>query len=956
MGESSAAAPTTTPKIDTAVGTIVWVRRRNGSWWPGRILGVEELSATHLMSPRSGTPVKLLGRDDASVDWYNIEKSKRVKAFRCGEYDDCIEKAKAYANLPAKKVVKYARREDAILHALELEKKQLIHKQHSSSLEAVFSDEKKHGSETKQSRLHVPGLQKDRREHKSVEHNDILEPDSPLDAMQSVVSFQQTNPLSAAASLSVQNFKLTSEADLEDDSTEGTTRMRGLQDFGLRIAPKRKQPNMPTSREGIPKVVLPENIVRSPSYVARSIGCGSPVNCSKGSSLTLKKKRPQVGPVQENFTKRRDRRRPLTKVLENSTKLPVSSVSDYDYSVIESVHKGAMESEVGILQSKQVKESSLSALPRNSSDYTGTSLEREISLPTSPHVFETINGDFRSISMITDNACSNLSEYMDVNCCDQSYLHLDFHMEKNALTDFTPVLSSSTSKRFRTGMVGRYPGRAVEGQLSLMSKEGLDETGFSSFLRQSDSVEQSMGITDRRVSKWQSKGKRNARSLNKKHSESSNARSMVETGDTCTASMYLMALEDKAYSRKELRTKKIIGNSYDEPVSSLKDEQELNRCIFPDAFLQDGCRQSNMLISNDRKQPRTGNSAPTTKAEAQDLHCLAEIDQYTLERTGGSFSNDNSQAMSPSEEKSTKLEPSLSHEKLLRNKWCQIDAQGLWQQTMFTEGLDSGTSSGVMIDEPMSTGVTQYKVSNGKRIPNKLGMLAAEDLNESVLFDVPVDVQTTYQGEHVPLVSLMSRLNGKAIVGHPVTVETVEYGYCDAYLPHDLMNDSFVNYQTCSADEVGKNVVQPPWRTARRTDMQRVPRCCPSNKGNGNCNSSQHLGSQNGQSVVKAGYSDLHDKSRYIRKHPLHRLLPSVDKKSSKKLMKRGGLSSKKTRTLSSIAVEHESKYVNGGLRPLKLAEAPLVTCIPLKLVFSRIKEAVGNSPKSGNCGLTSSG
>lgn len=769
MGESSAAAPTITPKIDTAVGTIVWVRRRNGSWWPGRILGVEELSATHLMSPRSGTPVKLLGRDDASVDWYNIEKSKRVKAFRCGEYDDCIEKAKAYANLPAKKVVKYARREDAILHALELEKKQLMPKQHSSGLEAVGSDEKKHGNETKQSRLHVPGLQKDRHEHKSVEQNDILEPDSPLDAMQSVVSFQQTNPLSAAASLSVQNFKQTSEADLEDDSTEGTTRMRGLQDFGLRIAPKRKQPIMPASRE-----------------------------------------------------------------------------------------------------------------------------------------------------------------------------------------DFTPVLSSSTSKRFRTGMVGRHPGRAVEGQLSLMGKEGLDETGFSSLLRQSDSVEHSMGVTDRRVSKWQSKGKRNARSLNKKHSESSNARSMVETGDTCAASMYLMPLEDKAHSRKELRTKKIIGSSYDEPVSSEKYEQELNHCFFRDGFLQDGCRQSNMLTSNDGKHPRTRNSAPTTEAEVQDLHCLAEIDQYSLERTGGSFSNDNSQAMSPLEEKSTKLEPSFSHEKLLRNKWlCQIDAPGLWQQTMFTDGLDSGTSSGVMIDEPLSTGVTQFRVSDGKRIPNKLGMLAAEDLNESVLFDVPVDVQTTYQGEHVPLLSLMSRLNGKAIVGHPVTIETVEYGYCDAYLSHDLINDSFVNYQTCNADEVGKNVVQPPWRTARRTDMQRVPRCCPSSKGNGNCNSSEHLGSQNRQSVLKAGYPDLHDKSRYIRKHHLHRRLPSVDKKSSKKLMKRGGLSSKKTRTLSSIAVEHESKYVNGGL---KLAEAPLVTCIPLKLVFSRIKEAVGNSPKSGNCGLTSSG
>lgn len=54
-------------EADCSVGTIVWVRRRNGSWWPGRILGPDELSSSHLMSPRSGTPVKLLGREDASV-------------------------------------------------------------------------------------------------------------------------------------------------------------------------------------------------------------------------------------------------------------------------------------------------------------------------------------------------------------------------------------------------------------------------------------------------------------------------------------------------------------------------------------------------------------------------------------------------------------------------------------------------------------------------------------------------------------------------------------------------------------------------------------------------------------------------------------------------------------------------------------------------------------------------
>lgn len=52
---------------ESGAGSIVWVRRRNGSWWPGKILGPDELSASHLMSPRSGTPVKLLGREDASV-------------------------------------------------------------------------------------------------------------------------------------------------------------------------------------------------------------------------------------------------------------------------------------------------------------------------------------------------------------------------------------------------------------------------------------------------------------------------------------------------------------------------------------------------------------------------------------------------------------------------------------------------------------------------------------------------------------------------------------------------------------------------------------------------------------------------------------------------------------------------------------------------------------------------
>lgn len=58
---------TNTKAIDASVGGLVWVRRRNGSWWPGRIMGLDEISEGSLVSPRSGTPVKLLGREDASV-------------------------------------------------------------------------------------------------------------------------------------------------------------------------------------------------------------------------------------------------------------------------------------------------------------------------------------------------------------------------------------------------------------------------------------------------------------------------------------------------------------------------------------------------------------------------------------------------------------------------------------------------------------------------------------------------------------------------------------------------------------------------------------------------------------------------------------------------------------------------------------------------------------------------
>ncbi|KAK4384757.1 hypothetical protein Sango_2599700 [Sesamum angolense] len=236
--------------VDCSVGSIVWVRRRNGSWWPGKILGPEELSSSHITSPRSGTPVKLLGREDASVvalfpqlkitalnalheqfivflqlDWYNLEKSKRVKAFRCGEFDDCIERAEATQGMPPKKREKYARREDAILHALELER-QLLEKKYGKlgnspngrikmSPDAVTSSEylENGGGNKKDPRSDLPP----ERLGSSLAEKNVTDKHPQEEVV------REGNQLSG-----------------DDDSAGVLPRMRGLQDFGLRTgAPTR---------------------------------------------------------------------------------------------------------------------------------------------------------------------------------------------------------------------------------------------------------------------------------------------------------------------------------------------------------------------------------------------------------------------------------------------------------------------------------------------------------------------------------------------------------------------------------------------------------------------------------------------------------------------------------------------------------------------------------------------
>ncbi|KAI3463283.1 hypothetical protein Pfo_019946 [Paulownia fortunei] len=304
--------------IDASAGGLVWVRRRNGSWWPGKILGPDELPEGCVPTPRSGTPVKLLGREDASVDWYNLEKSKRVKAFHCGEYDDCIEKVKASASNLSKKAVKYARREDAILHALELESARLG-KDHPDLSATPDTQDGEHRHVESPSAFYPSEESEDVDEDLNSSGDDS---DLAQEVYQSGVSFEEPDHVDSAKEESKQ---WRTPNDSEEDGAEGVKRMRGLDDLGVGVA------------------------------------------------SSLKRKRSQVAHGQE-LLKRKNRRRTLTKVLECTTMVSVPVFCEQLSSPTGSSVPAASESKVSGLESNESRKNN-SVVINNNSDSNGVSCE-----------------------------------------------------------------------------------------------------------------------------------------------------------------------------------------------------------------------------------------------------------------------------------------------------------------------------------------------------------------------------------------------------------------------------------------------------------------------------------------------------------------------------------------------------------------------------------------------------
>ncbi|GLJ12390.1 hypothetical protein SUGI_0189980 [Cryptomeria japonica] len=866
--------------VDDSIGSIVWVRRRNGSWWPGRILAANELSLSHLMSPRSGTPVKLLGREDASVDWYNLEKSKRVKAFRCGEFNDCIIKAESCAGAPTKKREKYARREDAILHALELEKQQAERRKGSTCPEVVSSDGKECVTLAEQSK----NCDKSQYAPDDCIYSDFL------DAENSGVSGQNTITEFSSRQMAIQKVRQENEINRDDDGIEGMPRMRGLQDFGLRIAQTKKKPIIAMVSDVMGKVVPAENCACSASCIASSTENESFIINNKG-SLSYKRKRSHVGHTDELLVKRRDRRRPLTQVLQSSEKLPVSCSSDCGCSMHELVQQEGKQRGMHLLAPKHVKNSSFYTLPNNNSNCTGISPKRQMSFQVSQRVCQIKEKPSQSHSLMADNTYGDLPEQQ--NSISSEKIDLD-SVDQEGDTTFTDsqVLSIPISKNFANELDRRHCEDPIQGQTSLINKTELDQANFSSSFSRHKSAEKiKCAVADAGVSKWQLKGKRNARYMNKRKLYSTNERTLVEKDNKCRVVISAKSSEDKLYVNEEPKTETVSGSASVEPEVSPKIERQLGNCFIPECHQIYDSAKSNSMDFADERQQRTGSSPPRKKAE---LH--------------------------------------------------QTDSkQALWETN--SEGFDSETFPRPVCEALKSLDQIQFKQSDSLRIPKFL-QLSEPTSTESSLFDVQIDVRASYKGEHVPLVSLMSKFNGKAIIGHPIAVETLEDGYSDIFLAEDgYLNDSVTKFQSYGFDKVKGGALQPVWRTARRTSMQRNRR--PSSLLNDNSNSSQYLTHGNRQSLGKVYPGILNHKIRYIRKNMRY---STLDKKLPKRFLKNVDLPSRKTRTLSSITVEHNlTNETNESTHPIKMAEVAPVSCIPIKLIFSRIKEAVGSTSKSGS-------
>lgn len=165
--------------------------------------------------------------------------------------------------MPTRKREKYARREDAILHALELEK-ELLKKQGKLG---VISDHvsKSSGSSKKELVTSSGALDISGGNPGNFKSNQLSE--------RPETSFKDNN---VGSPLNLQKNKDRDQSSLEDEHSEVIPRMRGLQDLGLRTAPSKRKLSSPCASDGSGKFTVDNNYQTPPSSVPVTGGTSLP--------------------------------------------------------------------------------------------------------------------------------------------------------------------------------------------------------------------------------------------------------------------------------------------------------------------------------------------------------------------------------------------------------------------------------------------------------------------------------------------------------------------------------------------------------------------------------------------------------------------------------------------------------------------------------------------------------
>lgn len=800
---------------DCSPGTIVWVRRRNGSWWPGRILGQDELPASQVVSPRTGTPVKLLGREDASIDWYNLEKSKRVKEFRCGEFDACIEKAKSCQ--PVKRREKYARREDAILHALDLERKQLA---------LMYQNQGFRGREF------------DKFASEYYSRNNVQEPQLHLQSS----ATQQRVDLSTTRYKSKKSNKRKANSSVILDKND---KPKECEQKFIHAGSKR---NLSGSLVLEASGNTLSNHVNGFSHLGYTQGGLSVESGEKNAAL--KKRRLEEGLFEESLVKKHDRCRPLAQVVQKPR-----SFQCYDDSGTVGV-EGWKDSLLAICQDK-----------RSGGTYPSTDFEGAYS-----------HDSLLAKQTLTEahHETESYPKQQDILSREQTFP--DF-VEKHE-SDSSGDECSETETEDDAELLQRYAKRQspepdtcdpIHLQASnnnLRHANDIDhddEVGFSTHIPQPSVLEEEDGSSELGVSQWHMKGKRNQRSAVKRPTSKADENLPLDNSNSFMNG--LLKIANEVDSKME-----DIGASSQQPFGQfLLENRELD-CDSDETDLVD------KAASYPERDTYYGNDYPSSSKPIRD--------------NGQSYIFNDSEIPC----KTSLLNKNSDQISSLGRKAC-------WE------------------------GSSQYQRNSGSH----LGPVSP------LLFNVELKVQANYQGEHVPLVSLMSRLNGKAIIGHPIRVNKLKDGSTDRLV---LGSDLVLEQSTAAA---------PAWPTGRRTAMPRVPR---SNSSRATLDRDDGGGLWEMKAPFDRFPAPQNQQGARLAKKNISSVQRPFLQKSQKKSssIKKGSSPSQKTRALSSVSIgkkhhregkAHRRSEILGGLLKSEGA-VPLVTCVPVKVVFSRIMEALG--------------